>query len=403
MARRVFLHVGTPKTGTSYLQSVLWANKPRMLRQGMLLPLEAVGMHYEAAIMVRGYKPSQARLSEEGRRAWTLMQGEIDAYDGDCVISHELFAPTRPKLAEQTISELQRISDEVHVVITARDLARQIPAEWQEETKHGSTLGLGEFYERLQAERPLDWFWRVQEFSRVAERWSQGITPSHLHVVTVPRPGGPPSTLLDRFTTVLGLDPSGFDLTVSRGNRSLGAAEVELLRRANVHLPADPEPGRLPSVWRNLVAERVLAARSGAQRFAPPPERHAWVVERGNGMVDAIAARGYDVCGDLDELRPDPQPAEGRNPDDVTDAEVLQVAVEALPDLVFEPTLTDGRQRAAAAEEETEEVRRELAKVHGDVQAARDLARAEINRSFASHVRMRAGRIKRGVLRKPLP
>lgn len=31
MARRVFLHVGTPKTGTTYLQSLLWANQERRL------------------------------------------------------------------------------------------------------------------------------------------------------------------------------------------------------------------------------------------------------------------------------------------------------------------------------------------------------------------------------------
>ncbi len=42
MANRVFLHVGTPKTGTTYLQTVMWANRDKLAEQGLLLPLRRV-------------------------------------------------------------------------------------------------------------------------------------------------------------------------------------------------------------------------------------------------------------------------------------------------------------------------------------------------------------------------
>ena len=36
--RRVFLHVGLPKTGTTYLQQVVWANRDRLRSAGLFLP-----------------------------------------------------------------------------------------------------------------------------------------------------------------------------------------------------------------------------------------------------------------------------------------------------------------------------------------------------------------------------
>ena len=38
MAAKVFLHIGLPKTGTTYLQTVMWADRERMRAQGVLLP-----------------------------------------------------------------------------------------------------------------------------------------------------------------------------------------------------------------------------------------------------------------------------------------------------------------------------------------------------------------------------
>ena len=35
MSRRVLLHVGTPKTGTSHLQDVLFRNRERLLEAGV--------------------------------------------------------------------------------------------------------------------------------------------------------------------------------------------------------------------------------------------------------------------------------------------------------------------------------------------------------------------------------
>ena len=38
MARRAFLHVGTAKSGTSYLQDRWWQHRDALRAQGLLLP-----------------------------------------------------------------------------------------------------------------------------------------------------------------------------------------------------------------------------------------------------------------------------------------------------------------------------------------------------------------------------
>src|SRR6187549_340164 len=38
MARRVFFHIGAPKSGTTFLQTVMWENRARLEGQGLLYP-----------------------------------------------------------------------------------------------------------------------------------------------------------------------------------------------------------------------------------------------------------------------------------------------------------------------------------------------------------------------------
>ncbi len=54
MARRVFWHIGLPKTGTTYLQDVLWSNREGQLRRsGLLLPGTGHREHLGAALEVQ--------------------------------------------------------------------------------------------------------------------------------------------------------------------------------------------------------------------------------------------------------------------------------------------------------------------------------------------------------------
>ena len=52
--RRVYLHVGTPKSGTSYLQDKLALNRDELERQGLDYLRTRTGDHFEAALDLIG-------------------------------------------------------------------------------------------------------------------------------------------------------------------------------------------------------------------------------------------------------------------------------------------------------------------------------------------------------------
>jgi hypothetical protein len=335
MAKRLFLHVGTPKTGTTYLQSMIWANKPTLRAQGLLLPLERLRDHFFLSNLGRDDEEDIANMPARGMTAWDRMLDEVRTWQGDVLISHELFAMTKTDRAPWIIDSLTGVADELHPVITARDLARQVPAEWQQTVKHGRTHRLREYYELVRTGDDSILFWDAQDLVRQARMWSQGVPADQVHLVTVPQPGAEAGLLWQRFARVVGIDPASVDTSVSTPNESLGVVEIELLRRVNEFAPHEAGKPLRQLMTRQVLAEGVLAPRPDARRFGVPAEEHAWVVERGTAMVDDLRTLAIDVVGDLDELIPPAQPVDGPIPDDVTDGELAPVAVETISAVLY--------------------------------------------------------------------
>ncbi len=411
MARRALLHVGTPKTGTTYLQSVLWASKDALRDQGVLLPLDRVRDHYYLSNIARAADRPLETMPAHAHSAWDRMLQQVGDWDQDVVISHELFSVCSAERAKWATDQLGTVSDEVHVIVTARDLARQVPAEWQQTIKHGRSHRLSEFYDELRSPNPTVLFWRVQDLPLLLGRWSRGVPEERVHVVTVPPSGAPRDLLWERFATILGVDPTMADLSVEIPNESLGLVEVETLRRVNLYAP--PAHPRQQLLIRQVLAEGILAAREDAQRFAPPAAEHPWVVKRGTEMVDELRTMPYQLVGNLDELLPPPEPLRGPHPDDVSDSAVAQVAVETISELLYrtndlgsEPVarrvaalqerLGVRATRIEGLEQRTRTLERQLAH-------ARQAFREERQQPLTVHLRRRAGLVKRRLLRQPLP
>jgi hypothetical protein len=303
MRPRVFLHVGSPKTGTTFLQDVLWSQRDTALEQGLLLPGERFNDHFLATLDVRGLAHEPA-YPERARGMWDRLATEALAWDGTVLISHELFAGATAEQARRATATLAEAA-EVHVLVTARDHVRQISAEWQEHVKHRSAATFGAFIEEVRSDTARrSWFWQVQDYAAVLDRWGAGLPPGRLHVVTVPPSGADPTILWHRFAGLIGLDPAAFDTVLERSNSSLGVEQAELLRRVNLELGDRlPLPGPYPLVVKNVLAHRILEGRDGT-RLALDARDQEFAADAARGIADRIAAQGADVVGDLEELVP---------------------------------------------------------------------------------------------------
>lgn len=332
--RRLYLHVGHAKTGTSYLQSAFWGSRAALADAGLLLPLDGPGHHFGLALALRG----DLDASMDAPMAFTaedrLVKQLSRSSSPRALVTHEVLAAVSAAEAARFRS---RISNrEIHIVLTVRDLRRQVPAEWQQRIKTRSTLTYEKFLDGVvnHSERGAK-FWRVQDTFDVAERWRGELPADRVHIVTTPPAGAAPTLLLERFCSVLGVDPAVVDTDRSRRNESLGAQQVELMRRVNVALG-----DRLPHpragynrVAKNEFANAVLAAQKGA-RLELPASLDEWCASEAQRIVDQIRSAGYDVVGDLDELLPPVRDDATEQP--VTDEQVAASAVDGIAALLVQ-------------------------------------------------------------------
>ena len=313
---RVYFHIGAPKTGTTYLQRVLHENRPALRRAGLLYP-GTQHAHFWASQDLRE-KKFRGHVDAHVRGSWDRLVKEIKGWPGRSVIDHESFASANREAIDRALDDLAFA--EVHLVFTARELARQLPAAWQERIKNGSTSGYGEFLASVRAdrddrERAAKHFWSMQGVPTVLARWSRTLPPEHVHVVTVPPAGTEPGLLWRRFAGLLELDPDAYDSSARGANTSLGAAEAAVLRRFNAAIAELDVPWpAYAEVFKQRIAPAL--AERGGEPIELPEEYFGWVVERSEHMAAELRAAGYSVSGDLADLVPTSRPT-GVNPDDV--------------------------------------------------------------------------------------
>jgi hypothetical protein len=324
LVRRVFLHPGPPKTGTTYIQSLLYANR-EWLRGNGLLVVGSQAAHFNAANDLLGTTSRRGAKVPVG--AWDAMAARVRRFDGDVVMSCERYSLLRAAQVRRVAADLADC--DLHLVLTLRDVATVLPARWQEGLKNGSGTSWTDFCEEM-ATRP-NALRRVSRAHSSLQLWSALLPPEKVHVVTVPPSSAPRTLLLERFCEVLGLDPTALaTLDAPRANPSLDLVGAEVVRRLNADHPGLSPQAHHEEVKAFLVG-RVLAATPRGER--PQLTEAAFTAAHAESarIADLVRARGLPVVGDLGDLTcaraPEPRAGAQRpDPEAVTAAAVAAVA-----------------------------------------------------------------------------
>lgn len=346
---RLYLHVGLQKTGTSYLQSVLRRSTAQLRDQGLeLVPPTGRGAFW-LMLDVRGRFDPAADPPEAGS-AVERLPGELAASTTPRALL------TEESLAPATEEQIRRLLDacsshEVHLVLTVRDLGRQIPSSWQQRLRTGSPEPFTDYLDRLRKTEgsTTSGVWRQKDVTQVLTRWGAFVPPERTHVVVVPPAGGPPDLLLRRFCEVLELDPGTLRADAPRVNEALGHVGVELLRRVNERLASTLDADLrhrqvFGAVGKRYFALKVLGSDSG-HRVRMPAELEDWCRSVSEKYVAFLRAGGYHVVGDPEDLLPDPSSFsdEGHLP---TDAELVEAGVDALATVLTDRLVEKRAERA---------------------------------------------------------
>lgn len=305
MADRVVLHVGTMKSGTTSLQELLFANRPALASQGLLVPGDTWGDQARAVTEV-------ARTSRATGALWSALCDEIAAHAGPAVVSMEYLGPLPAAVVDAVVGSLG--DTRVEVVLSVRDLNRTLVSMWQETIQNGRPWTWADYLAGARRARPRGraprvvpeagrTFWKQQDIVGLVRTWAAAVGPESVTLVTVPPPGAPRDELAERFARAVGFSADGLRPAES-ANASLGLTSAVLLQRVNAALAQQGlglDAGK--RLRKRVLAKQILAARAATEpRIGLRVPR--WVRSYADGTVRRLAAEVSRLEGSWADLTP---------------------------------------------------------------------------------------------------
>lgn len=303
----VLLHIGVHKTGTTAIQAALADARPELRRSGILYPGKRKAQHRSAMAITQrtwGWKDKGGEVFDMSVFDWLV--GQVHGHTGRVAISSEFFCEANAETAVEIARALDR--DRVHVVVTLRNLGRLLPSSWQQYLKYGLTTGYEKWLRNVFADpgqsSMTPTFWRRNDHGAVISRWAEAVGPENVTVLVLEDVDR--TAMFRTFAQLLGVEP---DVLVSRmdltSNRSMTAAEAELLIRLNKRVKADLTWDEYVKYVRRGVA---LGMVEGREPTPEEPRVHTpdWALdaaaEQGAKATEVIGGLGVRVLGDLDAL-----------------------------------------------------------------------------------------------------
>jgi len=220
------------------------------------------------------------------------------------VFSSEFFADAEPDAIRRIVDDVG--PDRIHVAASLRPLARIVASQWQQYVQSGMRISFDEWLDAMLRKPPgklTPTFWRRHRHDRLVERWAEVVGPERMTVVVIDERDH--DQVLRVFEGLVGLRTGTLVADRDLANRSMTLAEIEAVRAFNIAFKGDG--------LGNALHHRVIhtGAATFMKRREPGPdepriETPQWALDRAGEiareMVDAIAASGVHVIGDLESL-----------------------------------------------------------------------------------------------------
>ncbi len=304
MSKRLVLHIGAMKTGTTFLQTTLERNHELLAGAG----IDFTGNRF--AYQTRAVSAVLKGPDEGGRRykKWRkLVRAARQAEQDTSVVSMEFLSFADDRQIRNLLKPLNGMR--VEVVMTVRDQFQVAPAQWQTHCRNNGTSDWGGYLRQIEPSRTgrsrrndaYRTFHRAQDVDETLRRWASYKRVKRVHVVTVPGRDAPQDELWNRFFDAVRVRPPVVDFGVAAPNTSLGYGSCDLLRRLNPHL--DDVPGGMYRKGMRQLAREVLAPRRDQESRPALDRRGAEYARSLNQQLrESITENGFVLHGDLDDL-----------------------------------------------------------------------------------------------------
>jgi hypothetical protein len=292
----VSLHIGTPKTGTTYIQQTFAANRRYLLSSGITYPAFGRWPSHTPLALAFNFEDSDRHqkwgVTDRDKTRADIARTISAAVKPDSrfILSTESATRLTDEEAASLYEFLQQFFDEITILVYLRRRDFMLTSRFSQRMKDGG--------------RNLTWRRAIRKLgthepNALIERWSQVAGSSSL----IARPyfedfKRTPATLLADFCAQVGVDPTGLAVPASDDekarNTSLNAEGIQILQALNPLFPRRTTGGQQNSALRLNVVDRVLETTTGPPLAVPQRILTAADEQFGSGDIELVAKMGSD-------------------------------------------------------------------------------------------------------------
>lgn len=306
--RRLIIHAGFHKSGTTALQEAFDAQSNELKSAGILYPNIGRKAHHRIAwaLTGRAWGWSNRGGEKTSRKHWEQLAKSINGSKAETiVISSEFFSELNGDSIRTIFSEIK--GRKIEAVFTVRPLVKLLSSSYQQYLKYGIkadyTTWLHSVLDKPGESKINPTFWMRHFHGRVVARWVDVLGAANVTVIVVDE--SKPEFLFDSINSYLGL-PQGFLKAQKTGsNRSLSTEEVALLIELNNRFPESRDWSEYEIFIRDgyirRLTDHVAPPKDGEK--LPTPQ---WAIDKGNEIgaqnKKELLATGATIIGDIESL-----------------------------------------------------------------------------------------------------
>lgn len=304
--KKLIIHPGFHKTGTTALQQALSEVRSELCASGFSYPKIAGNAHHRAAWSINeytwGWKKRGGRLMTPVE--WQKLEKKIRSSKDVSVISSEFFSEANDEQLANLAGKIKGMH--VEAIFTWRPLPFMLASSYQQYLKYGLKLSysqwLDSIFETSGKAKDTPSFWLRNLHGDVVSRWTEVFGVENISLIAVDETN--PNFLYNSFSELAGIPAGIIREPVHKDmNRSLTFNESELLLEINREYPKDLD-------WDSyeiFIRKGNLKALTGSNVYETSDEKiftPEWAVAKAAEInlknVEQIKALGIKIIGDID-------------------------------------------------------------------------------------------------------
>jgi hypothetical protein len=240
MAKKLIVHAGFHKTGTTALQSSLFAAREELAKKGIIYPQISGKAHHKAiySLMDKSWGWEDRGGTRPTGDKWGDLKRKIKKSRNVAVISSEFLC----ELSEEQIAKFKSelgVSDTT-IYFTLRPLLKIVPSAYQQHLKIGIKSDYEKWLHSILDQPGVSTitpsFWVRHSHAKVLKKWIDAFGADRVKLIVVDESN--PDFMYEKFNQALGLNESILqEQSNVDSNRSLTLNEIALLRKINRIFP----------------------------------------------------------------------------------------------------------------------------------------------------------------------